>query len=635
MAEGSIAQKCGFMVINGTPAFVMVNVTPVQAKRVYGATFSKIHGAWLFPAFYPYGINAYRDLEIVIPDIVFNPVATKHISTLLARDADSDAYLRDLALRKDFLYHTKPYRHQEEAVRFVLGNLRCGLFYDMGLGKTKVMIDVIRHERKKTLVLAPSVGVQTWLKEVGVHAEEDELGIVCLRGPPKKRQKLLSEEVPDADIVIVSYDTAKRDFEYITTVFPYKMIIADESHFMRSHNSARTKCAIALASRASHRILLSGTPSLGDPLHLYGQLSFLGKYIPATDFWTFKKRYVIMNKTKMWDSKTKKSKTRHLVVGFKNLDLLADKVQKIALRRKKEECLDLPDRSIIDIDFEATPEQKKKYNQLVEGFALELDSGMSITVANAGVMIQKLMQILSGFFILPPPDICTGCTYLPNCVDNQFRPYTKNCLVHPKKHPAAIMHTKKNPKLDALEELLDSILAERRNKVIIYAYFREELRLIENLLRSKDIGYTRIDGSNSSKGPALSEEFDSDPDKRVWLAQISTGIALTLTAATYMVYYSLTYDLGSYLQSMDRNYRIGQKNAVTVYRLICPNSVIKFIAWALSQKKDIASTLVDEINCVLCLNNMRCLGEGIRVFDKGCMHKSKMERVVTHPMRLK
>jgi len=315
--------------------------------------------------------------------------------------------------------------------------------------------------------------------------------------------------------------------------------------------------------------------------------------------------------------------------------MLSDKVHKIAIRRKKEECLDLPDRSIIDVEFEATPEQKKMYNQLVAGFAVELDTDVSITVANAGVMIQKLMQVTSGFFIMPPPDICTGCKHLPNCVDNRIRPYTKGCLVNPKQPPNRIKHTKKSPKLETLEGLMDGILAEERNKVIVYAYFKEELRMIEELLRSKDIGYIRIDGSNSSKGPALSEEFAVDPSKRVWLAQVSTGIALTLTSATYMIYYSLTYDLGSYLQSMDRNYRIGQKNAVTVYRLICPHSVIEFIARALSQKKDIAKTLTDDIRCVFCDNSLRCLGEGVRVFEKGCLHKSRVERIVTQPMRLR
>jgi SNF2 family DNA or RNA helicase len=230
--------------------------------------------------------------------------------------------------------------------------------------------------------------------------------------------------------------------------------------------------------------------------------------------------------------------------------------------------------------------------------------------------------------------VCDGCQHLAYCVDRNYKPFTKNCKIHPKPYPQEIQRLKTNPKLDALEELIDGILAEERNKVIIWCYFREELRIVGGLLKEKGIEYLRLDGSNSSKGPEYSEKFNKDPNTRVWLAQISTGVALTLTAATYMIYFDLSYDLGAYLQSLDRNYRIGQQNAVTVYRLTCQGSVLEYVAAALAQKEDIASTLADSINCVFCKHGLNCLVDGVKPFEPGCVHKSRAARVITRPVKL-
>lgn len=625
MAESSTEEVvCGFTHWNGTPAFALPSLGQFL-KRVLGAVFIEKRGIWLFPAYHPFTEDVVHDLKIVVPNVKFNDKAQEQI----AASADLKKRLEtfDIPLKEGFTFATQPYAHQEEAVKFMLGMHRCGVFYDMGLGKTKAVIDVIRHERLPTLVLSPLVGVHAWTSEVATHTFPEELKLVPLIGTPKKRAKLFDEEVPDADIVVTTYDTAKREFENLTGRFDYHMIVADESHYLRGNKSARTKCAVALATRAYRRVLLSGTPSLGNPLHLYGQLLFLGNHVPATDFWTFRKRYTVTDARVFGRDR----KTRNLIVGFKNLDILNDKVQRIAIRRKKEECLDLPKRQVIDIPFEVKGEQKKLYNDLVIGSVAELDNGELVEAANAGVMIQKLLQALSGFFIKPPPEVCTGCSYLKHCVDNNIKPFTKLCQKHPKAYDRKIVRLKANPKVAVLDELLDGILAEERNKVIIWAYFREELRIVEELLKTKKIGYFRVDGSNSTKGPVYAEQFQNDPDKRVWLAQISTGVALTLTAATYMVYFDLSYDLGAYLQSMDRNYRIGQENSVTVYRLSCKGSVLEYVAAALSQKQNIADTLADTINCVFCKEGLRCIADGVKPFENGCIHKSRAARVITRP----
>ena len=617
---------CNFTHWYGTPAFV-ISLTGSELKRVLGAVYAERLGLWFFPAYFPYAEDVVNDLKIVVPNIEFTPEAQKQMQKI--QDIKERLKKFDISYREGFKFATKPYKHQEEAVKFMLALRRAAIFYDMGLGKTKAVIDVMRHDPMKTLVLAPLIGVNLWVEEIKTHTISGELETAALIGTPKKKKKIL-EECADADVLITSYDTAKRYNDNILENYKFERIVADESHYLRGHRSARTKSAVALASHAHTRIILSGTPSLGNPLHLWGQLSFLANHIPATNFWKFKNRYCMTSK----NYRIPGNRRRNMIVGYKNLDLLNSKVQRIALRKKKEECLDLPERTITDIEFSISGKQKKAYNELVETSSAMLDSGKLLEAANAAVVIQKLMQVLSGFVIQTAPDICDGCKNLKTCVNNNQRPYTKGCVVNPEPYPQTIERFKTNPKMDALEELLDGITAEERNKCIIWAWFTEELNMLEEMLKDKEIQYLRLDGRNSSCGREYADKFNADPNIKIWLAQVSTGVALTLNAATYMIYYNLSYDLGHYLQSLDRNLRIGQNNNVTVYRLIHKNSVLEYVAKVLSQKENIASSLADAVSCILCKKSLVCLVKGIKPYKKGCLHKERTHRIVTHPMTL-
>jgi len=607
---------CRLSSLHGTPVLVMAtpdDVSSSEIRRILGATYLSEHGLWAFPAYWPYLEDVLRDLALVLPQVSFDDTALKHIEDCRS-GADKDFVYRD-----GFSFVTKPFEHQEQALKHALKHLRCGIFYDMGLGKTKIVIDLLRHERQKALILAPVVGINTWYAEIQKHAG-GELNAMRLIGASITAKQKVLEQVQAADVLLVTYDTAKRYTSRIISKFPYKIIVADESHHLRSHGSGRTATACELASRAPRRIIMSGTPSLGNPLHLYGQLSFLGPYIPGKDFWTFRKHHTITQKT-----------NPRIIVGYKNLEMLNQKVQRVCIKKMKEECLDLPPRTIIDVPFSVAGEQCALYNRLVIEACAELEQGVLYEAAHAAAVLQKLLQVLSGMFIMPQPPICDGCEHVQACVLDKIKPFTKACLKETTPRPQAIKRLAENPKLEALEELLEMILAEERNKVIVWAYFKGEMDIVSELLESKGISYLRVDGSNSHRAHEYAEEFNKNPEIRVYLGQISTGVALTLTSAAYMCYFGLSYKLDDWLQSLDRNYRIGQASPVFVYRLIAEKSVLAYVALALSQKEDIAAMLTDRIDCVLCDRGATCLRDGIKPFSKGCVYKDKVTRVITKP----
>lgn len=647
---------------NGTPVFVLpaVQFAHKYYKRILGAEPVKEYGVWIFPAFYPFAEDTLRDMKLVVPELIVPEEVEEHV-----RNETVCAGIPD-----DFTYVTTPYEHQKDALKFVIGMRRAGVFYDMGLGKTKVVIDLLRHLKQKALVLSPLVGVRNFVHEVDIHSggelrttallgetaagkqakkvasaerrklnaalkqakkdnneqavHEIELQIEHHTGPTRaaKIADICASDM-DADILVTTYDTAKAYVDVLLEKFAYTVIIADESHSLRTHNSGRTKAALALADKADRRIIMSGTPSLGNPMHFFGQLAFLGKFVPAVNWWKYKKYYTVPQKG-----------NPKFIAGYKNLDMLNDKIQRVAIRRKKEECLDLPDRTIVDVPFAIDGDQRDMYNDLVENACVDLGGGVLYEPAHAAITLQKLMQVLSGFFIKPPPDICDGCKDVQFCVDHEIKPFTKRCNVEQVPREQSVLKLKSNPKLEALSELLDMVLAEDRNKCIIWAHFIGELDSVEALLTSKGIEYVRVDGSNSKHAPDLARTFSEDPDIRVYVGQIATGIAINLTAATYTVYYGLNYRLDHYLQSMDRNYRIGSTLPVTVYRMICPNSVIDYVARSLARNIDVAETLASKIDCLLCGRNIACLESDIQPFTKECIYKERVSRVVTRPAKL-
>lgn len=607
--------QIGVFRLKGAPVFVTTGQL-VESNRIFGATFMDEKCVWLFPAFNPFMEDVLSDIEVVFPEVPLTDAAQAHIEEERAR-----------CLPEDFTFQTNPYAHQREGLDFLAHNMRCALFFDCGLGKTKTVIDLLRHEKKKALILAPATALRVWMREFERHAK-GEIRPLLLKPGSKKQRTILLEQADDYDVLLLSYDSTHRYLDSIVANFKYSIIIADESHYMGSYRSKRTKAALLLADQAARRIIMSGTPTLGNPMHLFGQLSFLGRYVPAKTFHTFQKHFLI-RKPLPFNSNIQ------AVYGYKNLDLLNNKLQKIALRRTAAECLDLPPRTIQDLEFKVSGEQKRVYNDVVKSHLSELGGDVIVPPEHAITRVQKLLQILSGFYIQPLPIICDGCEHLKNCVDDDIKPYTRKCLVQPTRPAPEITRFRSPGKLEALKELLQSLLEDKTHKVLVWCHFTEELDMVQALLEKNGWAYYRIDGSNSSSAEALSHAFNTEDKIKVWLAQISTGISLTLNRAAYTVYYGINFSLGSYLQSLDRNYRIGQKQPTFTYRFTYPNSLLETVWGALEAKIDLSEVLTTRIQCVVCPNVLPCMADGIEAFEEGCIYSSRKIRVVARPRLLR
>lgn len=632
---------------NGVPVFT-ASGRSMELKRPFGATFDDDRSIWMYPAYFPVARKVLADFQVLGQEmrVEYSDTTQEYINELEKIEENYSA----LKLPEGFTYVTKPFDHQILGLCHSYYMLRSALFYAPGLGKSKCAIDLARLERftgykDLFVVMGPLVSIRNWGKEINRHSGKQLTWGAVLGDPEQKRRVIERAAAREFDFLLVTYDTARRYTELIYKLVPYSTVIADESHLIKEWRSQRTIAAHEIGQKARRKVIMTGTPTLGNPMDLYGQYKFLADHLMPEAYHRFRHLYLTVSPA-----------NKHVVLGYKNLDILNERTTYISLRKTKEECIDLPPQTIVDLDVPLSRHQSVIYNQLIDEMGINLETLLAqlahykapvdqipppADLPHVAAMLNKLMQVASGFLIKNnmDPKLCDtveegGCRFLRQCVAEGIKPYTSRCQVQPKKIPNTITTFNENPKLDTLVGLFDSVLEDPANKIIVWCYYRAELDIVEKKLQDLKLGYVRADGDTGERINDLEEQFNTDPVTRVYLAQISTGVSITLNAAAYMVFYSLTYNLKDYLQAIDRNYRIGQQKNVTVYRLLGKHTVEPGIVKLLDAKVDLDQVLTHRMSCLVCPHNLKCFDEGIKLFDVGCIFRKDMVRPVMKPRRI-
>lgn len=679
--------------ISGVPVFITDSVAPGY-ERVYGARLNKKEGRYEFPAYPPVGLTVLGDLQKTAPDAQLDELADAQVAKL---HAAHQAH-REREIPAEPAFHTPPFDHQKEGLSDMLHRWRHALFWEAGTGKSKVVVDYHRHVGGRMLILCPPVVQGSWAQQFKTHGSTARVQILegtqakklkIIRDPgsydvllatytglatlafprayqatwdavvdARKAGRVIADStrdtllraawkfsepqmqlnfvlawafgMPVTQITEYAADIARSLPPQWLCDVPFDTIVADESHNLATHNSTKTKQAIKLAMKVPRRYILTGTLSKGDPGHVYGQMKFLGGGVIPEDWPEFENRYMVKS---TWN--------KHMVVGYQNLDVLNARIARVASFKVKSECITLPPRLVVDVPVELAASQVKVYNTLVEELEVALgdtfDEGGLVQVQNAAILINKLAQISGGFITesMRNTALCDNCPRVARCVEENIQPYTKRCAVEQRPPPGLVKRFPDNPKLEALENILTPLMeSERPAKVIIWAMYLEELSIIEEWLQEQKWGYVRMDGSVKDRQERV-DRFNTEPACKVYLGQVQTGVGITLNAATYMVYYALPWSLTDYLQSLDRNFRVGQTEKTTVYRLIGEGSVDVFKVAALEAKEDVSRTLTKRVTCVTCEHQSRCMRDGVTVYGKGCVYVRGMRRVVAKARTIK
>jgi len=354
------------------------------------------------------------------------------------------------------------------------------------------------------------------------------------------------------------------DFMKKTMVrFRNTMVILDESTTIKNRTAARTKNILTVCLSAKYKRILTGSPVTKSPLDLYTQCEFLSPALLGfNNYFTFRARYAVMDQIRVGNDRF-----IHAPKYYVNLDELDAKLKAFSYRVRKDECLDLPEKIRLHHEVELTKDQRKTYDELKER-AMAIINDDTVSYNNKLTELLRLHQVTCGFV----------------------------------KDDTGSVH--KFDDCPKMEELLN-IIENTEGKVIIWANY---VYNIENIMQTLEDKY----GKNSTVAiygevttadrQTAVKRFQEDPECRFFVGNPSTGgYGLTLTAASYVVYFSNNFNLEVRQQSEDRAHRIGQKFSVTYIDIVAQKTVDKYILKALQGKiKLSAETLGETVKAWLC-----------------------------------
>jgi SNF2 family DNA or RNA helicase len=473
---------------------------------------------------------------------------------------------------ESYPFKFKPFMHQLASLNASWDKEEFALLMDMGTGKSKVTIDTISMlwdagKIDGALVIAPKGVYRNWSDlELPTHLPDhirSNARIGYWTPSPNKKEKEQIEWLfyPNDDLNIfcmnveaLSTEKGVRFAERFLLGHKTIMVI-DESTCVKNPGARRTKSCLSLGKKAKYRRILTGSPVTKSPLDLYSQCSFLDWHLLGfSSYFSFRNRYAVLKQQNFG------GRTIHQVVGYRNLEELAEKIKPFSFRVTKDECLDLPEKIFVKRTVEMTDEQKKLYADMKRNAIASLSSGL-ITTTAVIVQLLRLHQIVCGF-----------------------------------------IKTDEGEELDLPSNRLSSlmeILDETSGKVIIWANYRRNIAMIEQAI-AKEYGKESVVtyyGDTTGEDRELAKTKFQDPDSPVkyFVANAQTGgYGITLTQANTVIYYSNNYDLEKRLQSEDRAHRIGQKHNVTYIDMVTPDTVDEKILAALRDKNDIARMLTGD-----------------------------------------
>ena len=500
------------------------------------------------------------------------PLTAQNASTLSLLGASLDESLKELAKTARVAFvsrceHRKPrvkaklFAHQQDAYDFALDAFEKGkavaLLADMGTGKSMMTIAITGtleadKDVKKMLVVCPKSIVGVWEDEFRKFADY-RYALTVLDGTMEKKRSAFNYMQGAAlQIIVVNYESCWRLETEITKWKP-DLIVCDESSKIKTPSASQSKALHRLGRLSKYNIILTGTPITGSPLDIFSQYKFLDDSIFGTSFYLFRNRYAILG-----------GYQNRMIVGYRHLDELVEKVHSIAFRIKIEDAVDLP--PFIDETRAITLEPKAQslYRMLEQDCYAELANG-EVTARNVLTQLLRLAQ-------------CTG-GFIRDDIKGEAQQVS-------------------GAKLDALEDIIDTCLDEEK-KVVVFARFVPEIEAIAAMLKKKKIGYALIYGATTDRADQV-KKFQEDPDVKVFIGQLqTTGMGLTLTAANVAVFYSLDFSYANYEQSRARIHRIGQKQKCLYIHLVGKGTVDEKILNALKHKGDIAKIMVDDWRSLL------------------------------------
>ena len=436
-----------------------------------------------------------------------------------------------------------PEPYQALAEEHLLKNDSAALFMGCGMGKTATSLSAANQlfqdaAIRGILVVAPlRVANLTWAAEVSQFREFSWMTVMNLR----TKEGMAALERGEAHIYTINYESLPRVCEKIHKMFlrrslPFDTVIFDELTMAKNPKSKRIRAYVNfLRSKVSRHWGLTGTPITNNLLDLHAQIRLLdggerlGKsYNAFRDCYFYPADYM-----------------RYSWKPFPHLKgKIEEKISDMALSLRREDYLDIPDLIFEDIQVPLNPETMKVYKELKKHYFVEVD-GKEIVADSAGVLVQKLLQVVSGAVYYDEDK---------NTVDLDTN------------------------KLIALKKLVKKL----KEPILLGCNFKHEQ---DRIRKHFPEAVFAADYSGEKKEKQLEDMWNEGKIQLLVAHPKTLGHGLNMQrGGRYVVWYTQPWSRELFDQMNFRLSRKGQGNEVTVFRLICQGTVDDAIAEALRGK---------------------------------------------------
>lgn len=402
----------------------------------------------------------------------------------------------------------KPFKDQKSAIAFFLARKRALNCSSVGVGKTLSALGTFNHlynnkQIKQGLIFCLNENKLTWYNEILKHTHYNYK--VVRNGSLK-----VCEDIDnfDGDLLILHYDCIiNEDVKASIIRSGIDFWVLDEAHTLRNVDkkqkqkiknsksfkyvptSQRANTVFELCDTVdpSYILLLTGTPIPEDPIHAYAIIKLLQPNWVTTRG-RFEEHFCNFVHIAFNRFSQRKIPILNKKNPYKNLDQLKFILEMISFRRTQEDCVDFPPTMISIKEFELEPCQQAFYDAIKNKEMSRLQNKKFENVESIFVETLRLRQCLS--------------------------------------NPCMLEDSAKSTKMIVLDQMLEEILSDPKNKIVLFSCFRPTLDLI--VKKYKDTyGAVIFAGMNKDlkqeQRDANITRFLTDPSCRLLGANSSLG----------------------------------------------------------------------------------------------------------------
>lgn len=432
--------------------------------------------------------------------------------------------------------------YQKFCVDFIEEHPNCGVFLDMGLGKTIISLTAISHllydsfEVSRVLIIAPlRVARDTWIAELSKWEHLRGLKMERVIGTPKERVAALSRR---AEMYIIN----RENVEWLVKHFagrrmPFDMLVIDELSSFKNSRAKRFLALKKILPQFSRVVGLTGTPAPNGLEDLWPQVFLLDRGVRLG---RTMKSYLDM----FFDTPNSWLPYKHeLKTGAE--EEIYKRLGDICVSMRAADHLEMPERVDNIVEVMLSAREEKLYRQMERDMLLPYADG-DVLALNAASLAGKLLQLANG------------------AVYDEF-------------HNVRVLHERK---LDALEDLIEA--ANGKPLLVMYAFQHDLTRIQERF------------GKYTTETPEGVRELKTSADMEDW-NEGRIRVAVTQPASTChglnlqhggctIVWFGLNWSLELYEQANARLWRQGQKQTVVIHHLVTKGTMDEQVMKALHDK---------------------------------------------------